>query len=52
MCCAREVRFYPNQGSGVLSSVSWADGFVDLGPETAVRRGDWLRFIPFSEVLG
>ena len=47
-----EVRFYPNQGSGVLSSVSWADGFVDLGPETAVRRGDWLRFIPFSEVLG
>ena len=47
-----EARFYPNQGSGVLSSVAWADGFVDLAPGAAVSRGDWLRFIPFAEVLG
>ncbi len=47
-----EVRLFPNQGSGVLTSVAWADGLVDLPAGTAVERGDWLRYIPFSEVLG
>lgn len=47
-----EARFFPNQGSGVLTSVVWADGFVDLSGGSTVKRGDWLRYIPFSEVLG
>jgi molybdopterin molybdotransferase len=46
-----EVRLYPNQGSGVLSSVTWGDGFVDILPGQTVTRGEWVRFIPFSEVL-
>ncbi len=47
-----EVRLFPNQGSGVLTSVVWADGLVDLPAGTSVERGDWLRYIPFSEVMG
>ncbi|MGO9445104.1 MAG: gephyrin-like molybdotransferase Glp [Thiobacillaceae bacterium] len=47
-----EVRLYPNQGSGVLTSVTWGDGLVDIPIGQTVRRGEWVRFIPFSEVLG
>lgn len=47
-----EVRLYPNQGSGVLTSVSWGDGLVDIPVGQTVARGEWVRFIPFSEVLG
>ncbi|HYP67467.1 MAG TPA: gephyrin-like molybdotransferase Glp [Thiobacillaceae bacterium] len=47
-----EVRLYPNQSSGVLTSAVWGDGFVDIGVGQTVSRGDWVRFIPFGEVLG
>lgn len=46
-----EVRLYPNQGSGVLTSAVWADGLVDLEIGQTVIRGEWVRFIPFSELL-
>jgi molybdopterin molybdotransferase len=48
---AGEVRIYPNQGSGVLTSAAWADGFVDIDAGQTVIRGEWVRFIPFSEVV-
>lgn len=47
-----EVHLYPNQGSGVLTSTVWANGFVDLDIGQTIRRGDRVKFIPFSEVLG
>ena len=47
-----EVRLYPNQSSGVLTSATWGDGFVDIAVGQTVTRGEWVRFIPFSEVLG
>ena len=47
-----EVRLYPNQSSGVLTSATWGDGFVDIAVGQTVVRGEWVRFIPFSEVLG
>jgi molybdopterin molybdotransferase len=46
------VAIYPNQSSGVLTSCVWGDGFVDLQIGQTFEPGDWLRFIPFSEVLG
>lgn len=46
-----EVRLYPNQSSGVLTSAVWADGLVDLEIGQTVIRGEWVRFIPFSELL-
>ena len=48
---AGEARIYPNQGSGVLTSAVWADGFVDIEIGQTVIRGEWVRFIPFSEVV-
>lgn len=42
---------FPNQSSGVLTSCAWADGLVDLEIGDTVRAGDWVRFIPFAELL-
>ncbi|MBU2641464.1 MAG: molybdopterin molybdotransferase MoeA [Gammaproteobacteria bacterium] len=46
------VAIYPNQGSGVLTSCAWGDGFIDLQIGQTLQPDDWVRFIPFSEVLG
>jgi molybdopterin molybdotransferase len=42
---------YPNQGSAVLSSTVWGDGLIDNPPGQAIRRGDMVNFIPFSETM-
>jgi molybdopterin molybdotransferase len=42
---------FPNQSSGVLTSTVWGDGLVDNPPKQAIRRGDVVRFLPFSELL-
>lgn len=41
-----------DQSSGVLSSVSHSDGLAIIPPNTAVERGDLLRFLPLSEIVG
>ena len=41
---------WPNQGSGVMSSLAWADGLVDLASETKIARGDTLRYLSLSEL--
>jgi molybdopterin molybdotransferase len=45
------LQLFPNQSAGVLTSCVWADGLVDNPPGNAIRRGDMLRFLPFSELL-
>lgn len=42
---------YPHQGSGVLSSASWADGLVEvfIGKET--RKGDIVNLLSFEGLL-
>jgi len=45
------VQLYPNQGSGVLTSTAWADGLVEVAEGTLIRRGETVRFLPFSELL-
>jgi len=42
---------YPNQSSGVLTSLAWADGLVDIEAGVAVEAGDPVRFLPLSELL-
>ncbi len=42
---------FPNQSSAVLTSTVWGDGVLDNPPGKAIRRGDAVRFIPFSELL-
>jgi molybdopterin molybdotransferase len=46
------LELFPNQGSGVLTSAVWAGGLIDNAPQQAIRRGDTVRFLPFSELLG
>ena len=40
-----------NQSSGVLTSTVWGDGLIDNPPGQAIRPGDTVRFIPFSELI-
>jgi molybdopterin molybdotransferase len=42
---------FPNQSSGVLTSCAWGDGLVDLAVGQTIEPGDWVRFIPFAELL-
>ncbi|MES2887367.1 MAG: gephyrin-like molybdotransferase Glp [Pseudomonadota bacterium] len=42
------LALFPHQGSGVLTSVVWADGLVDNPPGQVIRAGDWVRYLPFN----
>jgi molybdopterin molybdotransferase len=42
---------FPNQGSGVLTSVVWGDGLIDNPAGQVIAAGDIVRFIPFSALL-
>jgi molybdopterin molybdotransferase len=41
---------YPTQDSAVLTSTAWADGLVDNPAHYAIRKGDSVRFLPYSEL--
>ena len=43
---------FPTQDSAVLASTAWADGLVDNPPQHAIRKGERVRFLPFSELFG
>ncbi|WP_248796819.1 gephyrin-like molybdotransferase Glp [Pseudomonas sp. MWU13-2105] len=43
---------YRNQSSGVLRSAAWAEGLVEVLEGSTLVEGDWVSFIPLSEVLG
>lgn len=45
------VELFPNQSSGVLTSVVWADGLVDNPSGTTIAPGDTVRFIALSDLL-
>ncbi|MEA3302861.1 MAG: gephyrin-like molybdotransferase Glp [Pseudomonadota bacterium] len=46
-----EIHIYDHQGSGVLSSTSWAHGLAVLEEGSTVAMGDNLAYIPYSELL-
>ncbi|HSC00724.1 MAG TPA: molybdopterin-binding protein, partial [Burkholderiaceae bacterium] len=46
------LEIYPNQGSGVLTSMVWADGLIDNPPGRAIERGDSVQFLPLPMLLG
>lgn len=45
------VTIFPNQSSGVLSSVVWADGFAVIPAGDTVEAGDTVCFMPFDGIL-
>lgn len=42
---------FPNQSSGVLTSASWADGLLDNPPSQVIKKGDFVKYIPFAGML-
>jgi molybdopterin molybdotransferase len=44
------LELYPTQDSAVLTSTAWADGLVDDPAGRAIRKGDMVRFLPYSEL--
>ncbi|MGH8707334.1 MAG: molybdopterin molybdotransferase MoeA, partial [Burkholderiales bacterium] len=46
------LEIYPTQDSAVMTSTAWADGLVDNPPNHAIRKGDTVRFFPYSELYG
>lgn len=42
---------FPNQSSGVLTSLAWADGLIDIEAGVTLTAGDQVRFIPLAEML-
>ncbi len=45
------ARLFANQSSGVLTSLAWADGLVDVAAGARVEAGEPVRFLPLSELL-
>lgn len=42
------AQLYPHQGSGVLSSASWADGLVEVAIGAEIKKGDVVNYLPFE----
>jgi len=45
------VSLYPSRSSGVLSSVTWADGLAVIREGQTLSRGDRVEFLAFEELL-
>jgi molybdopterin molybdotransferase len=46
------VSAFRSTGSGMLTSLTWSDGLVDLDEAAgSVRRGDVVRFVPYCALL-
>lgn len=45
-----EITLYPNQGSGVMSSLSWADALAEIGIGQQVNKGDLLKIYPLHNL--
>jgi molybdopterin molybdotransferase len=44
------LELYPTQDSAVLTSTAWADGLLDNPAGRAIRKGELVRFLPYSEL--
>ncbi|MGJ7506899.1 molybdopterin molybdotransferase MoeA [Variovorax sp. GT1P44] len=43
---------FPNQSSGVLTSMVWGDGVIDTPAGQPFKAGDTVQFIPMASLLG
>lgn len=48
---AGQAVLFPNQSSGVLTSLAWADGLVDVDAGVCLSAGEPVRFMPLAELL-
>ncbi|MBE9568444.1 MAG: molybdopterin molybdotransferase MoeA [Proteobacteria bacterium] len=45
------AQIYPHQGSGVLSSASWAEGLVEVSVDREIKKGDTVDYLSFEGLL-
>lgn len=45
------VALFPNQGSGVLTSAVWAEGFAVIPEDTTITKGDKVAFYAFNDMI-
>lgn len=45
-----KLEIYSHQGSGVLSSTSWANGLAIIPANKTIQKDDLVEFIPYSEL--
>lgn len=45
------AEIFPHQGSGVLTSTSWANGLVVIPIGATINKGDSVNYLPFSDLL-
>ena len=45
-----KIELFPHQGSGVLTSTSWANGLAFIPADTTVKPDNMIEFTPFSEL--
>jgi molybdopterin molybdotransferase len=45
------LTLFSHQGSGVLTSTSWADGLAIIQAGQTITKGDYLTFLPFYSLL-
>ena len=46
-----KAQLYPHQGSGVLSSASWADGLVEVKIDGEIKKGEPVNYLSFQGLL-
>ena len=47
----QKVEIYPNQSSGVLASVAWANALVVIPPGQTVAQGDFVQVMPLAGLV-
>ncbi|WP_428608640.1 molybdopterin molybdotransferase MoeA [Sedimenticola sp.] len=46
-----QISLYSSRSSGVLNSLTWANGLAILPEQRTLARGELVQFLPFSELL-
>ena len=46
-----ELQLYHSRSSGVLSSLTWADGLAVFKENRTLKNGDYVEFLPFASLL-
>lgn len=45
------VQVFPSRSSAAITSLTWAQGLVMIPEQRRIQPGDWVDFLPFSELL-
>ncbi|SEO45984.1 gephyrin-like molybdotransferase Glp [Aquisalimonas asiatica] len=47
----QRVSLFPDQGSGIISSTTWANALAEIPPHRTIHAGDTVTVHPYSELL-